>query len=353
MTVEISQIRRVLIVQTAFIGDVILTLPLAQVAARIFGDATIDFLTIPTSKNIVETHRDISQLWIYDKRGKDRGWRNYLALAKQLRDQRYDLAIIPHRSMRSAALAWLARIPNRIGFHRSAGRMLLTDVLPYPYGIHEIERNLHLLKPFGVSPSLGELPSLNFSEKDVANVQNWLSSQQMTGKKPFIALAPGSVWATKRWLPEYFATLAERLHTSGFQPLLIGGPGDVATAETVIRAAKCDILNAVAKLSLRESAELISRCAMLITNDSAPMHMGVAVRTPVLAVFGPTVQKFGFYPVGKLDKVAEIEDLECRPCGRHGSDACPIGTFACMKTLLPERVFSLAQEILDNARDSG
>ncbi|MEZ4766354.1 MAG: hypothetical protein R3C26_25150 [Calditrichia bacterium] len=96
-----------------------------------------------------------------------------------------------------------------------------------------------MLKPFGVSPSLGELPSLNFSEKDVANVQNWLSSQQMTSKKPFIALAPAPLGLTKRWLPEYFAT-RRWLHESGFQPLLIGGPGDVATAETVIRTAKYD-----------------------------------------------------------------------------------------------------------------
>jgi len=338
--------RRILILQTAFLGDVILTLPLLQMTKTLFPAAEVDFLAIPVAKNILETNPDIRHLIIYDKHGKDKGAANLFRQMKQLRENRYDLALVPHRSIRSAALISGANIPLRIGFDRSAGRFLFNKIVPYPYNAHEINRNLHLLAPFGVDVTKKVFPKLYFTAEDHQAVENWLKDESLAPSEKLIAIAPGSVWATKRWLPEYFAQTADSLAGNGYKIILIGGPADAEVAEAIARLAGVKIYNAVGRFSLRESALLIQHSRLLITNDSAPMHLSVSVGTPVLAIFGPTVPGFGFYPYGERDRAAEIENLPCRPCGKHGGDKCPIGTFDCMKQLLPASILQEAQEIL-------
>ena len=122
--------RRILVVQTAFLGDIILALPLVQVARRTWPDARVDFLTIPVAAGLLAGHPDIGERIIYDKRGRDRGFAAFHRLARRLRATRYDLAVVPHRSIRSAALVTAARIPRRVGFDRSAGRRLFHHVVP-------------------------------------------------------------------------------------------------------------------------------------------------------------------------------------------------------------------------------
>lgn len=344
--------RRVLVLQTAFLGDVILTLPLLQMTKSLFPEAEVDFLAIPAAKDILETIPDIRHLIIYDKHGKDKGAANLFRQMKQLRENRYDLALVPHRSIRSAALVSGANIPVRIGFDRSAGRFLLNRIIAYPYNIHEINRNLHLLAPFGVDVTKKVFPRLYFTTEDYQAVNKWLKDEGIAPSDMLIAIAPGSVWATKRWLPEYFAQTADSLAGKGYKVVLIGGPGDAEVAEAVAGLADAKIYNAAGRFNLRESALLIQHSQLLITNDSAPMHLSVSVGTPVLAIFGPTVPRFGFYPYGDRDRVAEIENLACRPCAKHGGNKCPIGTFDCMKQLLPAKILQDVQEILreDNIR---
>ncbi|MCK6623234.1 MAG: lipopolysaccharide heptosyltransferase II [Calditrichaceae bacterium] len=346
MKARISTPRRILILQTAFVGDVMLTLPLLQTVKKLFPNAALDFLAIPAARNILETHPDIHQLIIYDKRKRDKGIIPFFRLIRRLRENRYDLAIVPHRSIRSVALVWAARIPLRIGFDRSAGRFLLNRIIPYRTGIHEINRNLHLLDPFGIAADEKVLPKLFFSDEDEQAVFEWMKRRQLNQLENLVALAPGSVWATKRWLPEYFARLAKMLKEAGFQIVLIGGEADVEVARQVEQAISSPVFNAVGKFTIRQSAFLIRQARLLVTNDSAPQHLAAAVGTPVVAIFGPTVPAFGFYPYGERDRVVEIGELPCRPCSIHGGQKCPISTFECMKKLTPERVFGEAQQIL-------
>jgi heptosyltransferase-2 len=161
-----------------------------------------------------------------------------------------------------------------------------------------------------------------------------------------IAIAPGSAWKTKRWLIERFSELSVILANAGFEILIIGGKEDIELGKTIIKTAKHKkIHDATGKLSLLQSAELIRRCKTLVTNDSAPLHIGVAMRTPVVAIFGATVPEFGFAPYGKNDSVIETKNLPCRPCAIHGGNECPIGTFDCMKKIeakvVAEKVKSL------------
>lgn len=339
--------RRILILQTAFVGDVILTLSLLQTAKKLFPNAALDFLAIPAARNLLETHPDIDQLIIYDKRKRDKGIIPFFRLIRRLRENRYDLALVPHRSIRSAALVWAAGIPLRIGFDRSAGRFLFNRIIPYRRSIHEINRNLHLLDPFGVDADEKVRPKLFFSDEDEKAVFDWMKRQQLHRAENLVALAPGSVWATKRWLPEYFARLANMLKKAGFQIVLIGGEADAEVAGEIERSILPPVFNAVGQFTLRQSAFLIRQSRLLVTNDSAPQHLAAAVGTPVATIFGPTVPAFGFYPYGERDRVVEIGELPCRPCSIHGGPKCPIGTFECMKKLTPERVFREVQQTLE------
>lgn len=345
-----AAVKRILIIQTAFIGDVILTLPLLQLSRKTFPNAEIDFIAIPAAKSILQTHEDVNELIIYDKRDSDRGIKQFHNMVKKLRGKQYDLALVPHRSLRSATLAFLSRATQRIGFHRSAGKFLLTDIIPYPAdGTHEINRNLHLLKPFQIDPSKKVYPRLSFSDEDEAIVEKWLERNVPDNSKRVVTIAPGSVWNTKRWLPERFSEVADLLTDEGFKVVLIGGPADVELAGQIISLSRSPIANAVGEMSIRQSALLIKKSMLLLTNDSAPMHLAVSVGIRVVAIFGPTITGFGFYPYGEKDIVIETDGLSCRPCGNHGGNACPIKTFDCMKNITSETV---ANEVLSIIRDA-
>ncbi len=341
-----SRFSRILIVQTAFIGDVVLVTPLIKRVAQCFPKAEIHFLTIPTSQSIVETLPYLRRLWIFDKRGRDRGLRGLWRLGRQLRAEQFDVILVPHRSLRSALLVWLARAPIRIGFNRSAGHFLLTHRVPYRPDIHEVERNLALLTPLGIDSPEKILPDVVPTAEDRQVVEAWMERNSLNNRFPRIALAPGSVWPTKRWPARYWGQLAARLLETGHQVVLIGSAQDRFLLPEIQSACQSSIPSALGELTLRQSAELIRRCQLLISNDSAPTHLGVAVRTPVLTIFGPTVPEFGFYPYGEKDRVVQLENLDCRPCAIHGGNRCPREHFHCMLHLKPEIVFQQAREIL-------
>ncbi len=337
-----------LIIQTAFIGDVILTLPTLQALKQHFPDSEIDFLAIPAAQNLLETHPALSRLLVYDKHGADRGVAAFLRLAHTLRRRRYDAVIAPHRSLRSALLAWRSGSRRRIGFDRSAGRFLLSEVVPYPPNLHEIDRNLRLLAPLGLDPEAGRLPEIHFTREDHTAVNFWMEQQGISRLRR-ICLAPGSVWATKRWLPERFAELAGRLTHEGYAVVLVGGAAYQEITRQVAKTAGAPLYNAAGRFTLRQSAALLQAADLLISNDSAPMHLAVAVKTPVLAIFGATAPALGFYPYGEHDRVIEDKQLACRPCGSHGGHKCPIGSFDCMRNISVENVFKQTLEMLDKA----
>ncbi len=333
---------RILIIQTAFIGDVVLTLPLLQVLRRNFPKAKIDFMLIPKTAELLKNHPDVDEIIIFDKKGKDSGFCGLVRMARIISDKKHDIAFIPHRSFRSALLPFLAGIRVRVGFDKSAFRFLYTHTVKYEK-IHEIERNLSLLKPFGIDHDLKEFPNIFPSDEDKRYVDEILSGIN----SKIIGVAPGSVWATKRWLKERFAQLSNLLTIDGYAIALIGGAEDFELCEEVKKMSNSDrVFNFCGKLSLLQSAELIRRCLLLITNDSAPMHIAVGMRTPVVAIFGSTVPEFGFYPYGDKDKIVQVENLYCKPCGIHGKRICPEGHFKCMRLIEAEMVYREVKNLI-------
>jgi heptosyltransferase-2 len=341
--------RRILVFQTAFPGDVVLTLSLLEHLRASFPEAYLAIVTIPGPADLLQDHPAVSEQIVYDKRGADRGIRGILRIARTLRARNFDTAIVPHRSLRSALVVYLANIPRRIGYDRSSGRFLLTDLVAYDPSAHETERNLSLLRPLGNDRAPVGLPSLYPGYAKVQKVDTIIREWRAQGGSgaTFIALAPGSVWATKRWPADRFAALGRMFAKRGYALALIGGSEDRRVCgELVNLIGSRDVLNAAGDLSLLESAELIRRCGLLVSNDSAPMHLAVAMRVPVVAIFGPTVPHFGFGPRGVQDVVVERNGLSCRPCGIHGGRRCPIGTFECMLSIPPSQVFETANTIL-------
>jgi heptosyltransferase-2 len=346
-------IDRILIVQTAFLGDVVLTLPLVQVVRQFFAFSKIDVVVVPRAADLVRTHPDIHQVIEYDKRGADRGLSGFLKLLRRIRSEKYGLALVPHRSLRSAFLVTFAGIPLRIGFDRSTGRWLFSKTVRYRQDLHEIERNISLLEAIGIRHHARELPKLFPTARDVQRVDRLLFDLELLNPQQLVAIAPGTIWNTKRWLKERYAELAARLADERYEVILIGGEEDKALCREIkALSGSSRVYTTAGALSTLQSAELLRRCKLLITNDSAPMHFAVAVGTPVVAIFGATVPEFGFAPYGKHDTVVETLGLSCRPCSIHGGRECPIKTFECMNAITVERVYRRVEDVMARAATS-
>jgi heptosyltransferase-2 len=314
-----------LVIQTSFLGDTVLTTPLlTQLAHR----GPVDVVTTPAAAGLLAHHPAVRRVLAYDKRGKDRGIHGFLALARVLRREKYDVAFLAQGSWRSAALALFARIPSRVGFSTSAGRLLYNKRVTYRNELHHAARLLMLARPNGREPSNDELrPSLHPGDAERAAVDALPGMN--AGGLPLVAMAPGSVWGTKRWA--YYPALARELAGEA-RVVIIGGKEDAELAAAIVDAMP-NAIDATGRLSLLASAELIRRCAAIVTNDSAPLHLASAMSTPTAAVFGPTVPAFGFGPLAPKAIVVEHHALACRPCDRHGPRECPLGHFRCMLDL--------------------
>jgi heptosyltransferase II len=334
-----ESINTILVIQTAFIGDAILTLPLIQSLKHNYPHSSIDVIVVPRTAEIFAHHPAISKIIQYDKRGTDKGMKGFWRLHTQLNATNYDLVIVPHRSLRSALVTWLLKPTISIGFNRSAGRSLFKKTVRYNPSSHEIERNLSLLSPLNLPPLAAELPRLYPSNQDAQIIDSIFNDFGLNRYTTILAIAPGTIWNTKRWPADKFAAVCEQIASENVALVLVGGREDEVLCKEVMDIAQVENVFSVAgKLSLLQSAELIRRCKVLISNDSAPMHIAVAVGTPVIAIFGATIPEYGFAPRGPHDIVVETGGLTCRPCSIHGESMCPIKTFECMLSITPEVV---------------
>ena len=327
--------KRVLILQTAFLGDVVLATPMAESIKNSHPEWEVDFLTTPESGALLENNPNISRILTYDKNKSERGVKGFLSKISEIEAGAYDIALIPHRSIRSAALVRFAGIPQRVGFDKSAGYFLFTERVKYENELHEVERNLKLVESLNLSVSKVK-PRLYPSSNDLKKSEKILKSSAKLKNRPIIAIAPGSIWPTKRWPIDNYIELAGMLVKDGFGVVVLGGEKDKALFKKISMEG---VEVFAGTTTLLESAALLKKCEALVTNDSAPLHFAVAVDTPVVAIFGATAPKFGFYPYNSDDIVIERE-LPCRPCAIHGGMKCPIGTFECMLDIGAEEVFN-------------
>src|SRR2546425_6366710 len=330
-----------LVAQTSFLGDVVLTTPLVSALRRRLMPRRLALLVRPEAVPLVAGHPDIDQVLVDDKRGADRGALGWLGTARRLRAERFEVAVSPHRSLRTALVLAAAGIPRRVGFRESRGARLFHERVPRDRGRHDVERNLALLAPFGGDAE--EPPALHVPVAPEAARR--AAALVPPGPGPLVGVAPGSVWATKRWAPEGFAAVIAALAAEGARCIVLGAPDEAALAEEIDRLAGGRATVLAGRTDLATLVAVIDRLALLVANDSAPMHVACARGVPVVAVFCATTPSLGYGPWGDRATVVEA-DLACRPCGRHGAPRCPRGTEDCMRLVPPSAVLAAARAVL-------
>ncbi|MCZ6776964.1 MAG: glycosyltransferase family 9 protein [Ignavibacteria bacterium] len=378
-----------LVAQTIFLGDVVLTIPLLQHLKHAYPEAKIDVIVSKEMEKLLICHPCVSSVLTYDKNGEDKGWSGILKTARRLASNKYSLALVLPGSVRTALAVYLARIPRRIGTDQSNGLLLFADKLKFrrelrssPHGRsvvfldrtwkalggrgsfisplftdvvrlvpnhHATLRHLQLLEPLGI-PLREELlqPQVYPSKRDIDVIDQLLIEVET---QKLIAVAPGSTWATKRWPARKYEASIKQFVQEGYVIVLIGGRSDSELCASIGRKlGPKSLVDSSGKLTPLQSAELLKRCRVLLTNDSAPMHLAASVGTPVVALFGPTVPEFGFSPVGGNHVIVERKSLWCRPCTPHGGERCPIGTHECMNEISEEEVSQAVSKLLGPAR---
>ena len=339
--------KRLLVVQTAFLGDVVLTTPLVSELKRAHPGAQLTVLTTPLGRAVLRGHPAIDTLVAYDKKGAQRGPLGLWRLVRLLRAQRFDAAVAAQRSSRTGLIVRGSGAPVRVGFAGAAGAWAYTTRVPWNAERHAVHRYLALASPLGGNPeSAAPQPSLAVLPDASAVIEGLLGEAGIGSSDRVLAISPGSVWGTKRWTPEGFAAVVRAAPSLGVVPVLVGSPDEAALCRAIASLAGVPVPVLAGRTGIPELTALLARSRALLVNDSGPGHVASAVGTPVVAVFGPTVPAFGYTPYGDANRVVEHPDLECRPCDRHGPQVCPLGHHRCMKDLPPERVIAALAGVL-------
>ena len=331
----------IVVIQTAFLGDIVLASGFLRTLRKRNPGARITFVTTEIGKEILSPNPWNLDIVVFDKRGEDKGWKGFWRIVEAVRQgKKADAAYCLHRYLRSSLLArFVAR--KVYGFREAAGAFLYSQRVTHADYTFESERYLALLGDYSRDDLL---PELHFSDADREAGEALLAE---LGGAPFLAIAPSSVWATKRWQAEKFAAVARwAWKKHNIRSVILGGPdatdrnvaGQVAYYYVHVQGGTKQLegipLNLSGQTSLGTLKYVISRAKAVVANDSAPLHIAIAMDRPVVGVFGPTTKAAGFFPLGKEGETdyAEI-DLYCRPCGRHGHNRCPEAHFRCMVEL--------------------
>lgn len=315
-----------LIIQTAFIGDVILATPVVEKLRRFYPEAQIDMLVRQGSESLLANHPHLHSVWVWDKsRNK---YRNMVKLIRRLRQQRYDCIINCQRFAASGMIALASGARQTVGFDKNPCAWGFTHRVPHVVdGRHEVVRNLQLIEHLTDAPT-PERPRLYPGAADRAH------AGALVRAEPYICIAPTSVWYTKQ-LPAHKWIALIRTVPHDTAVFLLGAPADrEACALIQEQSGHPNVHNAAGTLSLLASAALMEGAQMNYVNDSAPLHLASSVNAPVRAVFCSTIPAFGFGPLSDQSGIIEATTpLNCRPCGLHGHKACPKKHFFCAEKI--------------------
>lgn len=316
---------KILIIQTAFIGDVILATPLIEKLYEFYPEAKIDFLLRKGNEALFNEHPKLNKVIVWDKKKK-----KYVGMIKiigRLRAENYDLVINLQRFAASGLMTILSNGKQRIGFDKNPFSFGFTDKVKHEIGngLHETVRNLKLIRQ--LTGQKYYRPKLYPTFEDEEKVKPLKVDK-------YICIAPTSVWYTKQYPENKWLELIERIDSST-TIYLLGAPSDKVAAEQLKeKSGRSNAVNLCGELGFLASAALMKGAKMNYVNDSAPMHMASAVNAPTTAIFCSTLPSFGFGPLATISHVVEIEErLTCRPCGLHGLKDCPLKHFNCAQKI--------------------
>jgi len=333
---------KILVIQTAFPGDAILTLPMIQELKKRNEHSLIDVICIPSTREIFEASPAVNSTIVIDKKDAQKNIFSFIKFIKKIRVNGYNKIYSPHRSFRSAIIVWLLGVADSVGFSNSSFPFIFKEVINYNSSAHEVCRNLSLIGFEAGNDNWKIRPLLFVNESSEEKVKYFLIENELSN---FIAIAPGSVWKTKIYPADYYKQVIEYFINDGYKILLIGGMEDKNLCDNLV--GEQYVVNASGLFTFVETAELLRSSKLLICNDSAPTHLGICADIPVLTVYCSTIPDFGFYPYNDKSDYLSYDKLDCKPCGIHGYIECPIGTFDCGKLLQPEVVFKTAKSLIE------
>ena len=320
----------ILIIHTAFIGDIVLSTALVSKVKEKYPDSNIYYLTTPLGKEILKNNPKIKEVIVYDKRGKDKGFGAFISFVRRIRKLKIDICLTPHRYLRSSILSILSGAKIRVGYDIASLSFVFNKKIKYDKTKHEVEKLLSFVDDDTKRFELEMYPN----EKDKLKIDTLVKN--LSENKKIILIAPGSKWFTKKWPEEYFKILIQNLIKRDDLLVVITGGKEEKEIELELDSKVLDLRG---EISLLELAELTKRASLVVSNDSAPIHITSAFpNTRIIGIFGPTVKEFGFFPWSKNNKVFEINGLYCRPCAIHGGNSCPEKHFRCMREITPDLI---------------
>lgn len=331
---------KILIVQTSFLGDVVLTTPVMVALRERYPEARFTWVTTPEAAALLQHDPWIDEVIPFDKNRSERSLGALIRKAGQLAQKRFDRAFALQRSWRTSLLMALSGIEERTGFQESGLSFLYRHRVQRDRSAdHEVMRNLSLIQEtrncaLRIVPKATDVP-LNLGDSDEALAVDPATS---------VVLGVGSAWATKRWTVGGFIEVARGVVAQGMTPVLLGSEADQPRADLVVE----EVPQArTLKLKLDDTVRFVSKCAGVVCHDSLLLHLASAFKRPTVAIFCSTVPEFGFGPwQNPRAKIVQVDGLSCKPCGRHGHASCPTGTWACARELPAVRVL----QALDSVR---
>lgn len=357
--------------QTAFLGDLLLSIPLLKKCRALWPQHKLVLVCRKGTGDFLLKTGIVDEVFEIEK-GNSESYQKVLARFQGIE---VDHLIAPHESLRTAFFSSKIKARKKISFKKYWSFLFFNQSISKDKSLPDSLRQLSLLS--GEDPKLkeeliyysqtaqpykpgahGQLEAPpSWASMSVRNQVLSLNDIYENLKTKFalqgfdegkaVLLFPGSVWATKRWTEEGFIGTGKQFLAQGYKVYVMGGPGEEALSERVAEALP-GAVSLAGKTKIIESAQLIARAALVVGNDSASTHLAAACETPLIAVFGPTILEFGYRPWSAQTYIVQNEGLECRPCGKHGHNVCPIGTHACMKNVSAEAVLETASTILQN-----
>ncbi len=328
--------RKILVIQTAFIGDVVLATALIEKLHQFYPEAAIDFLLRKGNEGLLKGHPYLNRVIIWNK--QQQKFRHLWQLIREVRNEKYDTVINVQRFAATGLLTAFSGAPVRIGFNKNPLHYFFTTTVPHIIStasapLHEVDRNQALIQ--SLTDNKPAFPRLYPGAADDAAVAT-------LKQQPYIVVAPASVWFTKQFPVEKWIEFINKVPAT-FKVYIIGGPGDKALADRILQGvARKAVENICGQHSMLQSVSLQRDAHMNYVNDSAPMHFASSVNAPVTAIYCSTLPSFGFGPLSAKKFIIETTDaLDCRPCGLHGQASCPKGHFRCALSINTDRMLDV------------
>ncbi|TGN08376.1 lipopolysaccharide heptosyltransferase II [Leptospira ilyithenensis] len=352
---------KILIIQTAFLGDLILSTPLFRAVKRKYPESELHVLVNKGTEQVLDGNPDIDRVIPIDKKTIKKNPIAFFRFAGKLRREKYDQVYSAHFSFRSSLLSWFSSAKLRVGYLESGFSFLHNKKVSRPkLGPHEVEKLFSLLyDDLSEYPKGRERrPFLYPKSSDVESFEVAANRMKVT-KGEYIIIAPSSLWETKRMPEEKFASLISLILRKRTETvILIGSKADLPIEERIFQLLSIEplksyerarLMSVVGKTTLSELAVWIQNANAIVSNDSSPIHFASAFNVPTVMIYGATVPEFGYSTLSEKNKIMEVEGLGCRPCGIHGGRICPESHFRCMLDQQPQKLFESLEEILKSS----